>query len=134
MDEAHQATLQSSWQLAQARQRRSCERCWHKGDQRVGKAIGTRTYKVAITKANIEKMIKMLYRPIPSTIFSRTRSRSSSKPDDRTAFPRAIPPIAKNTIDQWKEWKSSYAMYEWHIELLLHRHTPWTRSRFRKRR
>ena len=63
----------------------------------------TSTDNVAMTKAIREKMIMIEYSPSPSTIASSTLSRSSSKPEERVAFPRAIPPIARNTIDQWNE-------------------------------
>ena len=66
------------------------------------------TNNVAMTSESSEKTIKMLYNPRPSTKCSRTLSRSSSRPEDRVALPKAMPPIARKTIDQWKEWKSSW--------------------------
>ena len=65
------------------------------------------THKVAITSAKAEKMSKMLYSPMPSTNRSNTWSSSSSRPDDRVALPSAIPPMARKTMLQWNEWKSS---------------------------
>lgn len=58
------------------------------------------TYKVAITSAIKEKMMRILYNPKPSTRRSRRPSRSSRRPDERVAFPSAIPPMARKTIDQ----------------------------------
>jgi len=61
------------------------------------------THKVATTKLMHAKTNSTLNRPIPSTPFSRTLFRSSSRPDDRTARPSADPDMAMNTIDHWKE-------------------------------
>jgi hypothetical protein len=65
------------------------------------------TYNVAMTRERAEKTARIEYRPMSSTTLSSRLSRSSKRPDDRVAFPRAIPPMAKKTIDQWNEWKSS---------------------------
>lgn len=67
----------------------------------------TQTHNVAMTSESAEKTAKIEYRPIPSTILSNKWSISSKSPDDNVAFPRAIPPMARKTILQWNEWKSS---------------------------
>ena len=72
-------------------------RFWVKG------AVGVLTHKVATTKLIHAKTRTMLNRPIPSTPRSRTLLRSSSKPEERTARPRAEPDMAIKTMDHWKE-------------------------------
>jgi hypothetical protein len=58
------------------------------------------TYEMTI--ATTEKTPRMAQRPMPETNDWRTASRSSRRPEERTALPRAMPPMARKTMDQWK--------------------------------
>nr|CAA54761.1 unnamed protein product [Saccharomyces cerevisiae] len=62
--------------------------------------------KVPTTNIRIPKIHRMAKTPSFSIFFCNAFAMVDSKPEDETAFPKAIPPIAKITIDHGKAFKS----------------------------